>query len=104
MNILNRENLQDATDGDTSMEAMLYQSFFKGSKEYIEVINNPSSSSEEVARALHSLKGLALNMGAEQLGDICRIAESGSYDAATFDAAYVAVCEQMQRIIDTVED
>ena len=102
MDILNRENVMDATDGDLSMEAMLYQSFLKTSATYMQEITT-TDEAETKARALHSLKGLSLNMGAEALGDLCRRAETAPVDLATLQNIYQQTCNQMQEIIKTAE-
>jgi len=100
MHVLNRENILDATEGDLSIEATLYQSFLKTSAEYMAQIQN-AQAVEERRRGLHSLKGLALNMGAELLADLCKQAESGSFDAHQLESAYQKVCAEMQKIINS---
>lgn len=102
MPVLNRENIIDATDGDSAMEAMLYQSFLKTSAEYMVQIQ-AAKTTEDLGRALHSLKGLALNMGAEALADLCKKAEGGQLDIAQIEAAYQQVCAEMQKIIDSAQ-
>jgi HPt (histidine-containing phosphotransfer) domain-containing protein len=99
MHVLNRENLIDATDGDLSMEAMLYQSFFKTSGEYMATIKGEPTTDDR-ARALHSLKGLALNMGAEALGELCRRFEVEPLDLESLDRIYQQTCTEMQQIVD----
>lgn len=100
MDVLNRENVIDATDGDLAMEAMLYQSFLKTSATYMQEITT-SDNAETKARALHSLKGLALNMGAEALGELCRRAESENIELSSIQNVYQQTCGAMQKIIDT---
>ena len=99
MQLLNRENLIDATDGDLEMEATLYMAFFKTSTEYMgSIIAN-----DERQRALHSLKGLALNMGAEALAEICKRAESEDIANDKIEHIYQQTRTEMQAIVDQVE-
>ena len=100
MDILNRENVIDATDGDLSMEAMLYQSFLKTSATYMQEITT-TQEAETRARALHSLKGLALNMGAEALGELCRRAEREPIEISSIENVYRQTCDVMQKLIES---
>ena len=99
MQLLNRENLIDATDGDLEMEATLYMAFFKTSAEYMgSIIANDARQ-----RALHSLKGLALNMGAEALAEICKRAESEDIANDKIEHIYQQTRTEMQAIVDQAE-
>ena len=103
MQLLNRENLIDATDGDLEMEATLYMAFFKTSAEYMAAIKAHDDAHNERQRALHSLKGLALNMGAEALAEICKRAESEDIANDKIEHIYQQTRTEMQAIVDQAE-
>lgn len=70
-------NLREITDGDTEMEAELFAEFITSSDAYIRNLSEmvQDNQSEEWRSIAHAFKGLALNLGAEHLGELCKAAQ-----------------------------
>jgi HPt (histidine-containing phosphotransfer) domain-containing protein len=79
------ENLRSMTDGDVEMEKILFEEFFSCFDSAI--INMQDSccedKSENWRKDAHALKGISMNLGAMQLGELCKKAQ----DEHTADAA-----------------
>lgn len=69
-------NLHSMTDGDAEMEKALFSEFFNSFEKGISVLHQGSAGDSEVWRKqAHALKGIALNLGAYQLGALCKQAQ-----------------------------
>lgn len=73
-------NLREITDGDTEMEKALFEEFIKTSDSYVvslgEMLNEDKN---EIWRTTaHAFKGLALNLGAANLGALCKNAQENN--------------------------
>ncbi len=67
-------NLHEMTDNDTEMEKLLFAEFCTSFEKGIDALKNSFNETEsETWRAeAHGLKGIALNLGAETLGMLCK--------------------------------
>ena len=70
-------NLRSMTDGDVEMEKLLFEEFFSSFEDGITSLqNNIREDAAEIWRKqAHSLKGIALNLGAMGLGELCKKAQ-----------------------------
>jgi HPt (histidine-containing phosphotransfer) domain-containing protein len=70
-------NLRDMTDGDPNLEKELFREFYVSSETCIAAlqINADPSVAETWRKSAHALKGIALNLGAQKLGDLCKMAQ-----------------------------
>ena len=73
-------NLREMTDGDKDLESALFQEYFSSSEKLLGEISQAlaSDDSEEWRRAAHALKGTSYNLGAQRLGDHCKVAQESS--------------------------
>lgn len=71
---VNLSNLRSMTDGDPELERVLFDEFFSSFEEGISVLDGSTeaSASEIWYKQSHALKGIALNLGAEKLGELCK--------------------------------
>lgn len=71
------ENLRSMTDGDADMEKILFEEFFSCFDTAI--VNMQDCCSEDKAESwrkdAHALKGISMNLGAMQLGELCKKAQ-----------------------------
>lgn len=67
-------NLRSMTDGDKEMEKELFKEFFSSFEIGIASlqVNMEEEAAETWRNATHSLKGIALNLGAMELGNLCK--------------------------------
>jgi len=77
-------NLRAITDGDRDLEKTLFEEFIIS---FDRGLNGLRASCEENASAAwrthaHSLKGIAVNLGGMELGELCKIAQD-NYTAAS---------------------
>lgn len=70
-------NLRSMTDGDTEMEKELFSQFNDAFDIGIASLQeNMADASAEIWRTTaHSLKGIAINLGANNLGNLCKYAQ-----------------------------
>ena len=70
-------NLREITDGDAEMEQELFKEFIRTSDSYVASLEQTfdAGSSEEWRTTAHSFKGIALNLGANNLGELCKKAQ-----------------------------
>jgi len=66
-------NLRSMTDGDAEMEKALFEEFFSSFEAGIASLqpNTGEAAAEAWRKQAHGLKGMALNLGAIQLGELC---------------------------------
>lgn len=67
-------NLRDMTDGDTAMEKELFKEFISSFEAGLDVLTAScgDGAAETWRSKVHALKGIALNLGAERLGALCK--------------------------------
>lgn len=66
-------NLQSITDGDKDLERELFQAFYQSFESCLQALSAGSAVEAEVwRRNMHSMKGAALNLGAEHLSHLCK--------------------------------
>jgi len=72
-------NLHEMTDNDKVLEEALFQEFFIAADETIKTLeaNCVEDANEPWRSAAHALKGVAYNLGAIALGDLCKKAQDG---------------------------
>lgn len=92
---VNLTNLRSMTDGDVELEKELFVEFFSSFEKGISTIKNSFDTNGISAwrSEVHSLKGIALNLGAEKLGEICKNAQDESNAGA----------EEKQKIFENIE-
>lgn len=90
------KNLREITDGDTEMERELFNEFISTSDEYIDTLGKSTSlDANEAWRAIsHSFKGIALNLGAEKLGELCKTAQENNMSSAENKTAMLTAINQ----------
>ncbi len=73
-------NLRGITDGDVEMEQELFREFIITSDSYIESLSQSlgDDRSELWRTTAHSFKGIALNLGAAKLGELCKKAQESN--------------------------
>jgi HPt (histidine-containing phosphotransfer) domain-containing protein len=77
---VNLDNLRNMTGGDIEMERELFNAFLDSSDECLEFlrVNCGNGAEEAWRRRAHAWKGISLNLGAEQLGNLCKNAQEHS--------------------------
>ena len=86
-------NLRNMTDGDKNLEKVLFDEFITSFEKGIEVLRRSLEPSASIWRSQsHSLKGIALNLGAAPLSDLCKRAQEAG------QAAPFAKQELLQKI------
>lgn len=67
-------NLRTLTDGDSEMEKMLFEEFITSFEQMLTKLRQliHPSMQEEWRKQSHALKGIALNLGAMTLGELCK--------------------------------
>ena len=70
-------NLRDMTDGDPDMERELFAEFISSFESELAQLRASlsDSASETWRRRAHALKGVAFNLGAMRLGELCKQAQ-----------------------------
>ncbi len=70
-------NLRSMTDGDVEMEKLLFEEFFSSFEDGIASLqtNLENDVAETWRKQAHSLKGISLNLGAMELGELCKKAQ-----------------------------
>lgn len=70
-------NLRSMTDGDGEMEKALFEEFFSSFEAGIASLqtNIGDVAAETWRKEAHALKGIALNLGAMELGGLCKKAQ-----------------------------
>src|SRR4051812_42915758 len=77
-------NLRTMTDGDMEMEKELFKEFYTSFETGMGTLQAhcDGESSEAWRKEAHALKGIALNLGADKLGALCKTGQD-DYQAAT---------------------
>ena len=67
-------NLRSMTDGDAEMERLLFQEFYSAFENGIQrlEVSFTDAQAETWRKESHALKGVALNLGAAKLGQLCK--------------------------------
>lgn len=73
-------NLREITDGDAEMEKELFKEFIKTADSYIVILGEllNADKNELWRTTAHAFKGLALNLGATNLGELCKKAQENN--------------------------
>lgn len=77
-------NLRSMTDGDVDMEKILFEEFFSSFDLSISVLQGSfgEDATETWRKEAHALKGISLNLGAMNLGELCKKAQDESNSSA----------------------
>lgn len=77
-------NLRSMTEGNKAIEAEVFGEFITSFEDGIARLKQHCLDSNQDAwkKCAHALKGIALNLGAERLGDLCNLAQEESSIAA----------------------
>ncbi len=67
-------NLREMIDGDTELEQALFEEFYNAGGECLAALEASltATDSEAWRRNAHIFKGIAFNLGANALGDLCK--------------------------------
>jgi len=77
-------NLRSMTDGDAEMEKALFEEFFSSFEAGMASLQKNIGDAEAWEKEAHALKGVALNLGAMELGGLCKKAQEEPHaDAGT---------------------
>lgn len=78
-------NLREMTDGDKELEKQLFSEYFSSSEECINTLQNNCTDGENESwrTAAHAFKGTSYNLGAQNLGDLCKKAQESNAAPAT---------------------
>lgn len=70
-------NLREMTDGDAELEAELFKEFNSSSESCIQDMqkNCTDGANESFRASAHAMKGTSVNLGADRLGELCKIAQ-----------------------------
>lgn len=108
MEVVDLTNLRTMTDGDVEMERELFQEFFTSCESNIlQLAHSIRDKNLESWRAhAHAIKGVAYNLGATRLGDLCKHAqenpEQGSAEKLAaleeIQASYQAVKQFLEKV------
>lgn len=73
-------SLREMTDGDPEMEEALFQEFFSSFEQGIQTLQTHRTENVmDIWRSqAHALKGIALNLGASRLGELCKQAQENN--------------------------
>lgn len=74
---VNLANLREITGGDTEIEQELFRIFLESSAECLAALSGAcgAEQAESWRKQAHALKGISYNLGAQTLGDLCKIAQ-----------------------------
>jgi HPt (histidine-containing phosphotransfer) domain-containing protein len=74
---VNLDNLREITGGDTEIEQELFRIFLESSAECLTAlaVNCGADQTEAWRKQAHALKGISYNLGAQALGDLCKMAQ-----------------------------
>lgn len=93
--VLNLSNLREMTGGDPFLEKELFTVFISSSEECLQSLQQHTGPNdiEHWKRHAHAWKGISLNLGAENLAQLCKSAQDN----------YMAEQEIKQRITETLQ-
>ncbi|HEU5048092.1 MAG TPA: Hpt domain-containing protein [Rickettsiales bacterium] len=79
-------NLRTMTDGDAELEKSLFEEFFISFEKELAALGDSMGAQDVPAWHAHShaLKGISLNLGAQKLGELCKIAQDEENAPASF--------------------
>ena len=74
------DNIREITGGDAALEAELFRHFFDSVNDCLTDLRGALEAGDEASwrGASHALKGVALNVGAQPLSELCRRAQNDS--------------------------
>lgn len=77
MAVVDLTNLREMTDGDPEMEKELFAEFISSFESELAELQASQSdrASETWRRRAHAMKGIAFNLGAMRLGELCKQAQ-----------------------------
>lgn len=75
--VVDLTNLRSITDGDAEMEKALFEEFYSAFDNGLRTLeaSREESASDQWRTSAHALKGVAANLGAVRLGDLCKTAQ-----------------------------
>src|SRR5579863_9401855 len=74
---VNLTNLRSMTDGDADLEKSLFEEFVISFEKELAALKSHCATDAVKAwhAASHALKGISYNLGAQKLGDLCKLAQ-----------------------------
>lgn len=93
-------NLREAIDGDKDLERELFNDFISSSQELLDTLRN-ADDDEEWRKSAHAFKGIAFNLGAQPLGELCMQAqENFEKDSASKQKILNEIEAEYAKVID----
>ncbi|MDF2965616.1 MAG: hypothetical protein K0Q51_1004 [Rickettsiaceae bacterium] len=79
-------NFREIAGGDKALEKALFEEFIKSADQYIIALSQESfkGGNENWRETAHAFKGIALNLGALALGELCKNAQEASEESKEF--------------------
>lgn len=99
-------NLRDMTEGDTEMERELFAEFISSFEKELDELRASlgDDAGETWRRRAHALKGVAFNLGAMRLGELCKKAQETPQSDAEAKSVLLeeidAEFDEVQRFLD----
>lgn len=92
-------NLRSMTDGDKEMEKALFEEFFSSFKAGVAILQSSLENTEAWRKEAHALKGVALNLGAMELGELCKKGQDEpNADAAAKESLLKTIQSEYERV------
>ncbi len=72
-------NLHELTDGDRDFELQMFEAFFESAQQCLANLEASLAAEDSMAwrAAAHAFKGVAYNLGAQPLAEVCKAAQEG---------------------------
>jgi len=78
--VVDLANLRDMIGNDKDLEKELFEEYYSSSAQLLDELKNfykQESDSESWKKSAHAFKGIAHNLGATHLGELCKQAQDG---------------------------
>lgn len=106
-NPVDLRNFREMTGGDQEIERELFEEFLRSSHKCIGFLEDNCSHGENKTwrQNAHAFKGISLNLGAANLGELCKQAQEG-YEASMEDKKYFlnAIKQEFSRVEKYIEN
>jgi HPt (histidine-containing phosphotransfer) domain-containing protein len=108
--VVDLSNLREAIDNDKDLEKELFEEFISSSTALIAELKNYLADTEDAREnwrtTAHSIKGISLNLGAEQLGKLCADAQenAGTTTENEKDKIFHDIVAEHKRVISFLEN
>ena len=94
--------LREMTDGDVELEKILFQEFMESAEKCL--ANMADADSQNWQASAHAFKGISLTLGANKLGELCKLAQENSAAAAPQkQALFDAISHEYKQVKDYLQ-